>query len=113
MGSPPTTVEAARRRLRDVVRRGEKLGLTRSDLVALPAARRLTSAGSRSPWRSASLALTALAVLLAGTAALTKCYVNHHATTSSYSAGVAAAPTGSQDPWWQQQPLQRLVSVTV
>lgn len=109
MCSPPSTVEAARRRLRDLVRRGEKLGLTRGDLVSLPSARLLTSCGSRWRWRSTtSLAITALAVVLATTAVLTKCYVYRQATTSSYTSGVSAA---SLDPWWQQQQLQRLVSV--
>jgi hypothetical protein len=107
MGSPRSTVEAARRRLRDLVRRGDKLGLTRSDLVSLPAARLLTSSGSRWRWRSTSLAITALAVILAITAVLTKCYVHYQATTS-FTSGVSAA---SLDPWWQQQQLQRLVSV--
>lgn len=104
MSSPPSTVEAARRRLRDVVRRGEKLGLTRSDLASLPAARRLTNSGSRRCWRNTSLAITAFTIILTITAVLAKCYVYHEATTS----GVTAAP---MDPWWQQQQLQRLVSV--
>jgi len=109
MGSPSSTVETARRRLHDVVRRGEKLGLTRSDLVSLPAARRLMSSGSRWHWRGTSLAVTVLAVILAITAVLTKCYVFHQATTSSHSSGMSAA---SLDPWWQQQQqLQRLVSL--
>lgn len=107
MGSPSSAVEAARRRLRDVVRRGEKLGLTRSDLVSLPAARRLTSSGSRWCWRSTSLAITVITVIMAVTAILTKCYVYHQATTSAYPSGVSAA---SLDPWWQPQQLQRLVS---
>jgi hypothetical protein len=34
--------------------------------------------------------------------------VYHEATTSAYTSGVTAAP---MDPWWQQQQLQRLVSV--
>jgi hypothetical protein len=106
MVSPSSTVEAARRRLRDLVRRGEKLGLTRSDLVSLPAANLLTDSGSRWQWRSTSLAITALVVILA-TAVLTKCYV-YHQTTTSYTSGVSAA---SLDPWWQQQQLQRFVSV--
>jgi hypothetical protein len=107
MGSPSSAVEAARRRLRDVVRRGEKLGLTRSDLVSLPAARRLTSSGSRWCWRSTSLAITVITVIMAVTAILTKCYVYHQATTAAYPSGVSAA---SLDPWWQPQQLQRLVS---
>ena len=108
MGSPSSAVEAARRRLRDVVRRGEKLGLTRNDLVSLPAARRLTSSGSRWCWRSISLAITVLTVIMAVTAILTKCYVYHQATTAAYPSGVSAA---SPEPWWQPQQLQRLVSV--
>ena len=88
------SVEAARRRLREVVRHGEKLGLTRSDLVSLPAARRLTSSGSRSRWKSV---LTTVAVLLALTVLLTKCYVS------------TASASPAHDPWWQQQ-QQRLVS---
>jgi hypothetical protein len=108
MGSPSSAVEAARRRLRDVVRRGEKLGLTRSDLVSLPAARRLTNCGSRWCWRSTSLAITALTVILAATAILTKCFVYHQPTTAAYPSGVSAA---SLDPWWQPQQFQRLVSV--
>lgn len=107
MGSPSSAVEAARRRLRDVVRRGEKLGLTRSDLVSLPAARRLTSSGSRWCWRSTSLAITVITVIMTVTAILTKCYVYHQATTATYPSGVSAA---SLDPWWQPQQLQRLVS---
>lgn len=107
MGSPHSTVVAARRRLRDLVRRGEKLGLTQSDLASLPAAHLLANSGSRRRWRSTSVAITALAVVLATTAVLTKCYVYHQATTS-YTSGVSAA---SLDPWWQQQQLQRLVSV--
>ncbi|GFG39181.1 hypothetical protein Cfor_04140, partial [Coptotermes formosanus] len=105
MGSPSSAVEAARRRLRDVVRRGEKLGLTRSDLVSLPAARRLTNCGSRWCWRSTSLAITALTVILAATAILTKCFVYHQPTTAAYPSGVSAA---SLDPWWQPQQFQRL-----
>ena len=107
MGSPSSAVEAARRRLRDVVRRGEKLGLTRSDLVSLPAARRLTSSGSRWCWRSTSLAITVITVIMAVTAILTKCYVYHQTTTAAYTSGVSAA---SLDPWWQPQQFQRLVS---
>lgn len=110
MGSPSSAVEAARRRLRDVVRRGEKLGLTRSDLVSLPAARRLTSSGSRWCWRSTSLAITVLTVITAVTAILTKCYAYHQATTAAYTSGVSAA---SLDPWWQQQQFQRLVSAAL
>jgi hypothetical protein len=104
MGSPSSKVEAARRRLRDVVRRGEKLGVIRSDLVSLPAARLLTNSGSSRSWKVTSLAIIALAVILTITAVLAKCYVYHDATAS----GVTAAPV---DPWWQQQQLQKLVSV--
>ena len=90
------SVEAARRRLREVVRRGEKLGLTRSELASLPAARRLTSSGSRSRWKRV---LTTVVVLLALTGALTKCYIS------------TASASPAHDPWWQQQQqLQRLVS---
>lgn len=106
MGSPPSTVEAARRRLRDVVRRGEKLGLTRNDLASLPAARRLIGSGSRRCWRNISLTVTVLVVILSITAVLAKCYVYHEATTSSYTA----AP---MDPWWQQQQLQGLCTISM
>jgi hypothetical protein len=76
--------------------------------VSLPAARLLATSGSSRCWRGTSLAIISLAVILTVTAVLAKCYVYHEAATSSYTSGVTAAST---DPWWQQQQLQRLVSV--
>jgi hypothetical protein len=108
MGSPPSSVEGARRRLRDMVRRGEKLGVIRSDLAALPAARLLTNSGSGRCWSGVSLTLITVAVILAVTAVLARCYAHHEASTSAHTSGVTAA---SLDPWSQQQQLQSLVSV--